>query len=95
MSFLNHCHSKSYIIKFRSFLRENFDLQLFEFQNGIPIKSEKSFLYDYWNIFFQIYSIKMIEKFRQNIFETDFLSINNVFFYRIVHYKYIYLLMII
>ena len=59
-------------------MRENFDLHLFEFQNGVPIKSEKSFLYDYWNIFFQIYLIKMIEKFRRNIFETDFLSIKSL-----------------
>ena len=68
---------------FSSFLRENYELGFFVIQSEVPIKTQKTFLYDYWNIFFQLYSLKIIGKFKSNENKKDFeiidtLSINSL-----------------
>ena len=63
---------------FSSFLRENFELDFFVIQNEVPIKTEKTFLYDYWNIFFQLYSLKIIGKFKSIANKKDFEIIDTI-----------------
>ena len=68
-----------------SFLKENLEKNSCDIQKEVPIKSAKSFLYEYWNVFFYLYSKKLLEKFKNNISEKfepnilDSLSINNIF----------------
>ena len=70
---------------FSSFLKENSDKNDWDIQKEVPIKSANSFLYEYWNVFFYLYSKKLLEKFKQINSETvdtnllDSLSINNIF----------------
>ena len=66
-------------------MKENLEKNSCDIQKEVPIKSAKSFLYEYWNVFFYLYSKKLLEKFKNNIsgkFEPnilDSLSINNIF----------------
>jgi len=56
-----------------------------DIQKEVPIKSANSFLFEYWNVFFYLYSKKLLEKFKNikseevdpNLLDT--LSINNLF----------------
>lgn len=52
-------------------------LQSPNFQKELPIKSNKTFLFEWWNIFFYLYSEKMIETFKQknkNVFSQEALD---------------------
>ena len=54
-------------------------------QKEVPIKSSKSLLYEYWNVFFYLYSKKLLEKFKSDNSEKadinllNSISINNLF----------------
>ena len=54
-------------------------------QKEVPIKSSKSLLYEYWNVFFYLYSKKILEKFRKDNSEStdpkllNSVSMNNLF----------------
>ena len=65
-------------------MKENLEKNLSNIQKEVPIKSANSFLYEYWNVFFYLYSKKLIEKFKKNSKDTepnllDSISINNLF----------------
>ena len=77
-----------YFIKlfiFSSFLKENLEKNSTDIQREVPIKSANSFLYEYWNVFFYLYSKKLLEKFKNIKLETtdqnllDSISLNNIF----------------
>ena len=60
------------MIYFLSFLKENLDKLQSNVQKEVPIKSSKSLLYEYWNVFFYLYSKKLLEKFKkENSESTD------------------------
>jgi len=66
-------------------VKENLEKGLCDIQKEVPIKSTKSFLYEYWNVFFYLYSKKLLQNFKNdksksvdlNILES--ISINNIF----------------
>ena len=66
-------------------MKENLEKGLCDIQKEVPIKSTKSFLYEYWNVFFYLYSTKLLQNFKNgksksidsNLLET--ISINNIF----------------
>ena len=67
-----------------SFLKENLERNLCDIQKEVPIKSANSFLYEYWNVFFYLYSKKLLEKFKKTRtgYEPmllDSISMNNIF----------------
>ena len=68
-----------------SFLKENFEKNETDIQREVPIKSANSFLYKYWNVFFYLYSKKLLDKFKNIKLETtdvnllDSISFNNIF----------------
>ena len=67
-----------------SFLKENLERNLCDIQKEVPIKSANSFLYEYWNVFFYLYSKKLLEKFKKTRtgYESmllDSISMNNIF----------------
>ena len=68
-----------------SFLRENLSKHSIDIQREVPIKSVNSFLFEYWNVFFYLYSKKLLEKFKNNKSEEgdqnilNALSFNNLF----------------
>ena len=70
---------------FSSFLKENLENNSTDIQREVPIKSANSFLYEYWNVFFYLYSTKLLEKFKNIKSETtehnllDSISLNNIF----------------
>ena len=58
------------MIYFLSFLKENLDKLQSDVQKEVPIKSSKSLLYEYWNVFFYLYSKKILEKFKKDNSES-------------------------
>ena len=66
-------------------MKENLEKGLCDIQKEVPIKSTKSFLYEYWNVFFYFYSTKLLQNFKNeksksidsNLLES--ISINNIF----------------
>ena len=70
---------------FLSFLKENLDKLQSDVQKEVPIKSSKSLLYEYWNVFFYLYSKKILEKFKKDNSESidpnllNSVSMNNLF----------------
>lgn len=52
------------MIYFLSFLKENLDKLQSDVQKEVPIKSSKSLLYEYWNVFLSIFqeNIRKIQK---------------------------------
>ena len=66
-------------------MKENLEKGLCDIQKEVPIKSTKSFLYEYWNVFFYLYSTKLLQNFKSdksksidsNLLES--ISINNIF----------------
>ena len=73
------------MIYFLSFLKENLDKLQSDVQKEVPIKSSKSLLYEYWNVFFYLYSKKILEKFKKDNSEStdqnllNSISMNNLF----------------
>ena len=73
------------MIYFLSFLKENLDKLQSDVQKEVPIKSSKSLLYEYWNVFFYLYSKKILEKFKKDNSESidpnllNSVSMNNLF----------------
>lgn len=55
----------SFNILIYSFLEEVVKKDAFEIQKEVPIKSSKTFLFEYWNVFFYLYSKKVIELFKK------------------------------
>ena len=56
---------------------ENEVLQQPNFQHDLPIKSNKTILFEWWNIFFYLYSEKMIQVFKErnrNNFSSELLN---------------------
>lgn len=72
------------MIYFLSFLKENLDKLQSDVQKEVPIKSSKSLLYEYWNVFFYLYSKKLLEKFKKDNSESidqnllNSISMNNL-----------------
>ena len=70
---------------FLSFLKENLDKLQSDVQKEVRIKSSKSLLYEYWNVFFYLYSKKILEKFKKDNSESidpnllNSVSMNNLF----------------
>ena len=66
-------------------MKENLEKGLCNIQKEVTIKSTKSFLYEYWNVFFYLYSTKLLQNFKNdksksidsNLLES--ISINNIF----------------
>ena len=48
-----------------SYIKEILEKNYYDIQKEVPIKSSKSFLFEYWNIFFYLYSKKYLEIFKQ------------------------------
>ena len=64
-------------------MQENLENNLYDIQQKNPLKTKNSFLYDYWNLFFLLYSKKIKEKFKKNNIKKplelfDSISINNI-----------------
>ena len=65
-------------------MKENIEKGLFDIQKEVPIKSTQSFLYEYWNVFFYLYSKTLLQNFKSrksnsvdsNLLES--ISINNI-----------------
>ena len=52
-------------------MKENLEKNFSDIQKEVPIKSENSFLYDYWNAFFYLYSKNLLKNFKNNKAEVD------------------------
>ena len=50
---------------YNSYIKEILEKNFYDIQKEVPIKSSKSFLFEYWNIFFYLYSKKYLEIFKQ------------------------------
>ena len=48
-----------------SFSKENLNNNSYDVNMDVPIKSAKSFLYEFWNVYFYLYGKKTLEKFKQ------------------------------